>query len=120
MNKNTMERQLEFVEWLKGNGMYNQLASDTTMQHMFEVWEKLIQPKHETVAEWEKRTGKTYPDDGPVWRIEILEDSRGSFTVHYLVTWQQYKPYASPEVLAKWLKLHQPIVATHHGRPDSP
>ncbi len=24
-------------------------------------------PKHETVDQWEKRTGETYPDDGPVY-----------------------------------------------------
>ena len=29
-------------------------------------------PKVETVEEWEKRTGRKYPDDGPVWlRVRI-------------------------------------------------
>lgn len=32
-----------------------------------DVLTKADTPKHETVEEWEKRTGESYPDDAPVW-----------------------------------------------------
>lgn len=34
-------KQLEFVEWLKDNGMYNQFDSAHTMRKMMSVWEKM-------------------------------------------------------------------------------
>lgn len=39
-------------------------------------WTKIKQPQtHETVDQWEKRTGKTYPDDGPVYAwMEFTKD----------------------------------------------
>lgn len=35
----TIELQIEFVEWLKERGMYNQWASASVMQAMYEVWD---------------------------------------------------------------------------------
>jgi hypothetical protein len=36
--KELVKRQLEFVEWLKENSMYNPMESAETMQKMHEVW----------------------------------------------------------------------------------
>lgn len=35
-----IKKELEFVAWLKEKGLYNEWASATRMQDMFEVWEK--------------------------------------------------------------------------------
>ena len=86
-------------------------------EDIIRIWNTRHQPAHETVEQWEERTGKSYPDDGPVWRTEVLEDSKGKYTVHHLTTWKNYKPYGSTEVIEKWLKSNQPIIATHHGKP---
>ena len=40
---------------------------DDTENKLIKMWNTRHEPKHETVAEWEKRTGEIYPDDGPVW-----------------------------------------------------
>jgi hypothetical protein len=34
-----IQKQLEFVEWLKEKGLYDPMASATTMQKMYAVWE---------------------------------------------------------------------------------
>lgn len=46
-------------------------------------------PKHETVEQWEKRTGEPYPDFGPVWYKPIDE--------MLLSTYQFYKKYGMKE-----------------------
>ena len=77
-------------------------------------------PTNETVEQWEERTGETYPDDGPVWHKEVLKDDKGEYIIYNLMTLARYKPYGSPEIIKKWLEANQPIVATHHGKPDKP
>lgn len=112
MNDKLIESQQEFVEWLKENGMYNPYTPSGKMQAGFEVWEKLITPAHETVEQWEERTGETYPDDGPVWmEIYNCNGLNGGLTLH-LVTWniaRQSEPLITPRI----------IVATHHGKPET-
>ena len=39
-DKETIKRQLQFVEWLKKNGLYNPMESAYTMQKLQKVWEK--------------------------------------------------------------------------------
>jgi hypothetical protein len=33
-----IQKQLEFVEWLKEKGLYDPMATSTTMQKMYAVW----------------------------------------------------------------------------------
>ncbi len=42
-------------------------------------------PKHETVDQWEKRTGETYPDDRLVWSWEDL------INMWTIITYEKYK-----------------------------
>jgi hypothetical protein len=57
-------------------------------------------PKHETVSDWEKRTGMEYPEDGPIW----CKDLSGKY---YL---GEYR-YMS-------IRKNYCIVANHHGKPE--
>lgn len=66
-------------------------------------------PKEETVQQWEKRTGETYPDDGPVWLK--------SGTLYYdprKKAWELMR-----HERAKTMDYTPIIVATHHERPES-
>ncbi len=64
-------------------------------------------PKHETVEQWEKRTGESYPDDGPVWwRYETCDNDE---------PWKHH--IYSIRHSFKNSKL-QIIVANHHGKPE--
>lgn len=37
--KGKIDKQLEFIEWLKSKGLYNPMESADTMQKMYNVWE---------------------------------------------------------------------------------
>ena len=37
--KDRVDKQLEFVVWLKSKGLYNPMESANTMQKMYNVWE---------------------------------------------------------------------------------
>jgi len=37
--KGKIDKQLEFIEWLKSKGLYNPMESASTMQKMHNVWE---------------------------------------------------------------------------------
>jgi Lar family restriction alleviation protein len=63
-----------------------------------------------TIEQYEKITGEKFPENGAVWRQEILSDLKGEYVVYHLTTWKNYKPYASPEILEKWLKKNQPAI----------
>lgn len=39
--KQKVDRQLEFVEWLKSKGLYNPIESAQTMNKMHAVWEAM-------------------------------------------------------------------------------
>ena len=39
-DKEIVQKQLEFVEWLKEKGIYNVMETAATMQKMHRVWEK--------------------------------------------------------------------------------
>jgi hypothetical protein len=63
-------------------------------------------PKHETVEEWEKRTGESYPDDAPVYfRIKDCRDSE--WKLHYTTIKNSFK---NTEL--------DMIIANHHGKPE--
>jgi DNA repair exonuclease SbcCD ATPase subunit len=40
--KNKINQQIQFVEWLKENGIYNPMESGECMNKMFQVWKVLI------------------------------------------------------------------------------
>lgn len=66
------------------------------------VIEYYTTPRHETVEQWEERTGEKYPSDAPVWV------KSPNFPL-YLGEYEGMKIY--PE---------RCIVANHHGKPDLP
>lgn len=68
------------------------------------------QSKHETVQQWEERTGETYPDDGPVWSCSKY--SRG----WHLQLWKQCK--FDLEIDIDGSVEIEVAVATHHGKPE--
>jgi len=73
-----------------------------------------------TPEEYKTITGKDYPESACVWRKEVLKDSKGEYTIYHLMTYKNYKPYASPKILEKWLKTHQPyIVQTAQPAPEA-
>lgn len=65
-------------------------------------------PKHETVEQWENRTGQVYPDDGPVWYMDAASDD------YDLVV---YRPAKMLLTMFNYKAEIQIIVANHHGKP---
>ncbi len=39
--KEQIDKQLEFIEWLKTKGLYNEMDAAYTMQKMHEVWQAM-------------------------------------------------------------------------------
>jgi hypothetical protein len=72
-----IQKQLEFVEWLKEKGMYNPVESAQTMQKMHNIWEAAqISPKVSAGDWWrdlaigeEIRTGDRFLDKHEEWVI---------------------------------------------------
>lgn len=107
LREQTIETQLEFVEWLKEKQMYNLHASASQMQAMHDVWERMRTPEHETVEQWEERTGETYPDDGPVYVWTVNNPTcRKRWR---LMEYNYSKSYRD---------VCEIIVANHHGKPE--
>ncbi len=66
------------------------------------------QPKHETVQQWEERTGMAYPDDGPVW----LRIDSGLWPCGWILRTKE-----------EWLNGYNDeqaivVIANEHGRPE--
>ena len=70
---------------------------------------KFDTPKHETISEWENRTGESYPDEAPVWLNEKEAVKNGEWIGWSLKVYEQVKG-KSPEY---W----KVIIANHHGKP---
>lgn len=71
--------------------------------------------KHETVEQWEERTGLIYPDDGPVWIwAEYLSDFPYGQIERSEWRLEEYS-YIDGTSITK-IKC---IIANHHGKPDS-
>lgn len=85
-----------------------------------DVIELINTPKHETVEEWETRTGESYPDDAPVYFREENEDSKGKWYFWKLSTYKQAIPWGSDEAIKKWMEKYKDdfVVANHHGKPE--
>lgn len=65
-----IREQLDFVEWLKNQGMYSPVESAATMQKMFRVFIAVNKPQFPdpcTVEQYEQITKEKFPDDGAVW-----------------------------------------------------
>ncbi len=85
-----------------------------TEQEAKEAWNTRHTPKHETVSEWEKRTGETYPNDGPVWsRWKTTHKDYGHW---FLITNGRAQDELETEVYNK--ERYIIIVANHHGKPE--
>ena len=67
-----IEKQLEFVEWLKSHNIYNMFASASTMQNMMLVWEafKVDRPTPDTGIEWVGECDNPPCDKGRVWHVQ--------------------------------------------------
>lgn len=70
-----IQKQLEFVEWLKEKGMYNPMESAETMQKMHSVWEA-AQTSLVSCDWWrdlaigeEQRTGDRFLDQHGEWVV---------------------------------------------------
>ena len=116
MNEKLRELKVSLLFLLKSGAKLNGIKLDkdqcsisaTMLEDLIKEYDT---PKHETVQQWEERTGDIYPDDGPVWmEIYNCNGLNGGLTLH-LVTWniaRQSEPLITPRI----------IVATHHGKPS--
>lgn len=69
-------------------------------------WNTRHQPAHETVEQWEERTGQTYPDDGPVWGLLPWVD-----VIDYELSTKHH-------LIIQGFPMDKLFVATHHGKPE--
>ena len=65
----------------------------------------------ETVEQWEARTGKKYPDDGPVWKNYVIINRKEEENSHVKFNWRLalYKHIDNSEDLC--------VVANENGKP---
>lgn len=68
-------------------------------------WEEIYEPKHETVEEWEKRTGE-------LWKAIDCDYGKEDQSGLYLGDLQMGVSTALCEALEKW------YIANHHGKPE--
>ncbi len=71
------------------------------------MWNTRHEPTHETVEQWEERTGETYPDDGPVWVWTVNNPSCRKKWV--------LMSYSLSVVYDNTCKI---TIANHHGKPS--
>ena len=70
-------------------------------------------PKHETPEQYKKRTGKDYPDDGPVWSVGGPEDYENLTGLYWeLVTYEDVK-------MGKSNGFYVLIATPEHGKPSA-
>ena len=77
-------------------------------------WNTRYEPKHETVEQWEERTGETYPEMRGFWWIDQDMDFFKENGYHRLRPIEnKYQSYKKkyPEYVF--------IVANHHGKPHN-
>jgi hypothetical protein len=79
-------------------------------------WNTRHEPKHETVEQWEARTGETYPDDGPVW---LWSDKYGWMLKQFKRVVLRRPFVRSLGVYMPMLDKKKAIIANHHGKPNS-
>ncbi|MCP4392815.1 MAG: hypothetical protein GY804_00855, partial [Alphaproteobacteria bacterium] len=101
------------------NGNYERVACSCgargpvvayTKQSIIDGWNNRPEPKHETVEQWEKRTGQIYPDDGPVWSFYryIGLSNNDEWKIE---KWGSCKHW-------EWDGDKKAIVANEHGKPE--
>lgn len=88
-----------YLQWI---GLEGESTWCSDRIHENDIAYVLDTPKHETVEEWEKRTGETYPDDAPCYRFKM-----GKW---HLDLWED-----CITDIAHGVKV---IVANHHGKPE--
>lgn len=77
-------------------------SQDQEKWNFYQLGAKALQsPKYETVEQWEKRTGESYPDDGPCYRFKLGQ--------WHLDMWI--------DCIADVAHGVKVIVANHHGKP---
>ncbi len=95
---------------LNGNMYQDRKHIDQHIKDFKKKWDEEYTPKHETVSDWEKRTGEIFPNDGPVWSIGF--DSRPIELVEYSV-------FRDMRLIGEKIGDHPYcIVANHHGKPE--
>ena len=85
------------------NSQATQILISTAMNSVTKLVGIINTPKHETVEQWETRTGESYPEDAPVWYWD--EEYYSDCGEYLLTTWEDYSPDKSL------------YVANHHGKP---
>ncbi|TET97705.1 MAG: hypothetical protein E3J23_08485 [Candidatus Stahlbacteria bacterium] len=76
-------------------------------EDIIKLWNTRHEPTHETVDQWEERTGESYPDDGPVWGL-YHNDMKST---------KKWKLYEHKKAIYNFT-VSKCIVATHHGKPE--
>lgn len=101
--------------------------AEVSQEESLNSWNTRHQPPHETVEQWEKRTGETYPDDGPIYvRYRVYEGSDQN-TVNEddwtewmwtVMFWHDYEKFSSvlDSEYIDW-EIGDAYVANHHGKP---
>jgi hypothetical protein len=51
-----VDQQLEFIEWLKSNELYNPNESGVTMQKMYAVWEGIRDDNNKLIRKWKAKS----------------------------------------------------------------
>jgi hypothetical protein len=93
------------------SGCMNDAAKENQLKIIIAVAN--TEPKHETVEEWEKRTGEIYPDDGPVWVNEkTIDMGKGSAWMGWFISTYDKRKHLNT---GEYWKI---IVANHHGKPS--
>ncbi len=87
--KYSLTRTVNHDMSINDSGVYNNLMREFAWQYYKEGAKNTTltrhTPKHETVSDWEKRTGETYPDDRLVWSWEDLSN------MWTIITYEKYK-----------------------------
>ncbi len=106
MNNNIALNHYKEIDGIKYN-----LISNTELINIVKDFITSV-PKHETVEQWEKRTGQIYPDDGPVW-IQHRKASGVTGKIKKMVGTFGLRLFREVKYV-EGLK----IVANEHGKPE--
>ncbi len=101
------EKDKQIEEICKENDIYvDKINASAERYEMIETkMESMRQPEHETVEQWEKRTGEVYPDDGPAWHNSMICGKKTLIISEY----SYYKKRGIDNYC---------IIANHYGKPE--
>ena len=107
-NRKPIEGHQEWDRYDNGEDCCPEHAVRELEAYTTSLEKQIEETKHETVEQWESRTGEIYPDDAPVWVVD--SDS---------TELKLYKDYWTDIVeLIKYQSDNTVIIANHHGKPS--